>query len=113
MEVRGQPHSPAALTPGREPSIPIRQKAKFVQSRSGRGSEEKNSMPLPETEICNLVTILTELSWLFFDMISVYFLRKDFRCTDLRFGLYFLKYDFNTFLRKVCIWNGVTMKFPE
>jgi hypothetical protein len=46
MEVSGQVHSPAALTPGKEPPIPIGWLG-GPQSRSG--GEEKNSHPRRES----------------------------------------------------------------
>jgi hypothetical protein len=49
MEVSGQLHPPAALAPGKEPLVPIGQEAGWATSRSGRGGEEKNSQPPPES----------------------------------------------------------------
>jgi hypothetical protein len=50
MEVSGQLHAPAALPPGKEPWYPLDRRLGGPQSRSGRGGEEKNSQPPPETE---------------------------------------------------------------
>jgi len=47
MEVSGQLHAPAALTPGKETLVPIGYETGWVPSRSGRGGEDKNSQPLP------------------------------------------------------------------
>jgi hypothetical protein len=47
MEVSGQLHFPTALLPGKEPPLPIRQRAGWAQSRSDHGDEEKNSQPPP------------------------------------------------------------------
>jgi len=46
MEVSGQLHSPAALPPGKRPWYPLDRRLGSLQSRSGHGSEEKNSQPL-------------------------------------------------------------------
>jgi hypothetical protein len=50
MVVRSQLHAPAALPPGKSPSYPFDRKLGGPQSRSGQGSEEKNSKPLPGLE---------------------------------------------------------------
>jgi hypothetical protein len=50
MEVSGQLHSPASLTPRKEPCYPLDRRLSGPQSRSGRGGEEKNSQPLPGLE---------------------------------------------------------------
>jgi hypothetical protein len=47
MDVSGQLHVPAALPPGKEPRYPLDRRLGGLQSRSGRGGEEKNSQPLP------------------------------------------------------------------
>jgi hypothetical protein len=47
MEVSGQLHAPAASTPGKSPWYPLDRRLGWPQSRSGRGSEEKNSQLLP------------------------------------------------------------------
>jgi hypothetical protein len=69
MEVSGQPHTPAALPPGKELLVPTGYEAGWAQSRSGRGGEEKNFQPPPGIEPPNpdrparsLVAIPTELS---------------------------------------------------
>jgi hypothetical protein len=50
MEVRGQLHAPATLSPGKEPLVSVGyRRPGGLQSRSGRG-EEKNSQPLPRIE---------------------------------------------------------------
>jgi len=43
MEVSGHFHAIAALPPGKEPLFPIGKEVGGLQSRSGRGGEEKNS----------------------------------------------------------------------
>jgi hypothetical protein len=52
MEVSGQLHAPAALTPKeRVPgTYPLDRRLGGPQSRSGRVGEEKNSQPLPGLE---------------------------------------------------------------
>jgi hypothetical protein len=51
MEVRGQLHASAALSPEKEPLLPVGWEAGWgAQSNSGRGSEEKNSQPPPGIE---------------------------------------------------------------
>jgi len=47
MEVSGQLHAPAALTPGKGPRYPFDGRLGGHQSRSERDGEEKNSQPLP------------------------------------------------------------------
>jgi hypothetical protein len=49
MPVSGQPHAPAALPPRKEPYYPLDRRLGGLQSRSGRGGEEKNSN-LPHRE---------------------------------------------------------------
>jgi hypothetical protein len=51
MEVSGQLHSPAALSPGKEPLVPTGWEAGWAQSLSGHGGEEKNSHPLRESNL--------------------------------------------------------------
>jgi hypothetical protein len=51
MEVSDQLHAPAALPPGKGPLYPLDGKLGGPQIRSGRGSEEKNSQPLPGLEL--------------------------------------------------------------
>jgi hypothetical protein len=46
MEVIGQLHAPAALPQGKSPWYPLNRKLCGPESRSGRGSETKNSQPL-------------------------------------------------------------------
>jgi hypothetical protein len=46
MEVSGQLHVPAALSPGKSPWYPLSRRLGESQNRSGRGVEEKNSQPL-------------------------------------------------------------------
>jgi hypothetical protein len=48
MEVSGQLHASAALPPGKET---MDRRLGGPQNRSGSGSEEKNSQPLPEIEL--------------------------------------------------------------
>jgi hypothetical protein len=59
-------HAPEALSPGKEPPVPTGLEAEGAQSRSGRGSEEKNLYHCRESNSgCparSLVTVLTELS---------------------------------------------------
>jgi len=43
MEVSGKLHTPAALSPGKEPLVPLDKGLGETQSHSGRGGEEKNS----------------------------------------------------------------------
>jgi hypothetical protein len=50
MEVSGQLHAPAALLSEKQPLVPIGYEARWAQSRSGRGGEEKNSQPPPGIE---------------------------------------------------------------
>jgi len=47
MEMNGQLHAPAALTPGKLPPYPLDRRLGGPQSRSGHGGEEKNSQPPP------------------------------------------------------------------
>jgi len=47
MEVSGQLHAPDALSPKKEPTVSLDRKLPESQGRSGRGSEDKNSPPLP------------------------------------------------------------------
>jgi hypothetical protein len=51
MEVSGQLHSPAALPPREKgPCYPLNRRLGGSQSRSGRGTEEKNSQPVTGLE---------------------------------------------------------------
>jgi hypothetical protein len=50
MEVSGQLHAPAALTPGKETLVPLDRRLGGLLSRSGRDSEEKNSQPVQGLE---------------------------------------------------------------
>jgi hypothetical protein len=50
MEVSGQLHAPAALPQGKSLWYPLDRRLGGTQSRSGRGSEEKNSQPPPGIE---------------------------------------------------------------
>jgi hypothetical protein len=50
MEVSGQLHTPAALHQGKSPWYPLDRRLGELQSRSGRGGEEKNSQPPPGIE---------------------------------------------------------------
>jgi len=67
MEVSGQLHGPASLTPGTEPRYPLDRLSGF-QSRSVRGGEERKFhhcprrklKPLPPAR--SLVSLLTEFS---------------------------------------------------
>jgi len=45
MEVNGQLHTPAALSPGKESLYPLDRRLDGTQSSSGRGGEDKNSQP--------------------------------------------------------------------
>jgi hypothetical protein len=47
MEVSGQLHFLAALPQGESPRYPLDRRLSVLQSRSGRGGEEKNSHPPP------------------------------------------------------------------
>jgi hypothetical protein len=49
MEVSGQLHAPAALSPEKIPWYPLDRRLGGLQSRSGRGGEEKNSQPRRES----------------------------------------------------------------
>jgi hypothetical protein len=69
MEVSGQLHIPAALSPGKSPRYPLDRRLGRPQRRSGRGDEENNSQPPPEIEPPNperpansLVAIPAEVS---------------------------------------------------
>jgi hypothetical protein len=75
MEVSGQLQVPAALSPKKNHWYPLDRRFGGVQSRSGRGGEEKNSQPPPGIELLNpdrparsLVTIPTKLSRLIMDI---------------------------------------------
>jgi hypothetical protein len=46
MEVSGLLHIPPALSPGQEPSVSLDRRLGGPQSRSGRGGEEKKTLPL-------------------------------------------------------------------
>jgi hypothetical protein len=50
MEVSGQLHGPAALPRGKSSWYQLDRRLGGLQSRSGRGGEEKNSQPLPGFE---------------------------------------------------------------
>jgi hypothetical protein len=50
MEVNGHLHAPAALSPGKKHLVLADKRLGGIQSRSGRGSEEKNSQPLSGLE---------------------------------------------------------------
>jgi hypothetical protein len=50
MGASGQLHPLAALPPGKEPWYTLDRSLGGTQSRSGRGSEEKNSQSPPEIE---------------------------------------------------------------
>jgi hypothetical protein len=50
MEMSGQLHASAALTPGKNPWYPLARRLGGPQSRSGCGGEEKNSQLLPGLE---------------------------------------------------------------
>jgi hypothetical protein len=49
MEVSGQLHAPAAFLKEKSSWYPLDKRLGGPQSRSGRGGEEKNSQPLPES----------------------------------------------------------------
>jgi hypothetical protein len=53
MEVSGQLHDPAALSPGKSPQYPLDRRLGGPQSRSEHSIEEKNSQSLPGIELCN------------------------------------------------------------
>jgi hypothetical protein len=68
MEVSGQLHAPAALSPGKEPRHPFDWRLDGRQSRFGHGGEEKKkSFHCPRWELNpgrsarTLISILTEL----------------------------------------------------
>jgi hypothetical protein len=44
MGVSGQLHGPAALSPGKEPLVPLDRRLSGLQSRSGHDGEEKSSL---------------------------------------------------------------------
>jgi hypothetical protein len=50
MKVSGQLYAPAALPQGKSPLYPLDRRFGWLQSRSERGGEEKNSRPLPGLE---------------------------------------------------------------
>jgi hypothetical protein len=50
MEVCGQLHAPAALSPGKEPRYPLDRRLGRPQSQSGHGGEEKDSQSSPGIE---------------------------------------------------------------
>jgi hypothetical protein len=62
MEVSDQFHAPAALLPRKRPRYPFHRTLDRLQSRSGRGGEEKKSLTLPGLEPSSFA-ILTELPW--------------------------------------------------
>jgi len=51
MEVSSQLSDPAALPQGKRPWYPLDRRLGGLQSRPGRGGEEKNSQSLPAIEI--------------------------------------------------------------
>jgi hypothetical protein len=53
MDMNGQLNDPAALPPGKEFLVPWDRSLGGLQSRSGRGGEEKNSQTPPEIEPWN------------------------------------------------------------
>jgi len=65
MDVIGQLHDPAALTPGKAPPNPLDRRLGGPQIRSGRG-DEKNSCPCRESNpgrpARSLVNVVSELS---------------------------------------------------
>jgi hypothetical protein len=63
MEVSGQLDAPAALPPGKEPTVPFGQEAGWLENRSGRYGEEKHLNPTGYgTQVVQPVAIPTELS---------------------------------------------------
>jgi len=50
MDVSGQLHASAALLPEKEPRYQLDKRLGGLQSRSGRGGEEKNSQSPPGIE---------------------------------------------------------------
>jgi hypothetical protein len=47
MDLSGQRHAPAALPPGKIPLYPLDRRLGGPRRQSGRGDEEKKSLPLP------------------------------------------------------------------
>jgi hypothetical protein len=81
MEVSGQLHAPAALTPGKSPWHPLDKRLGGPQSQSGRGGEEKNLQSLPGLEPPIIQTIgqryTTELSWLLLNGVDLLYVGMD------------------------------------
>jgi hypothetical protein len=50
VEVNGQRYAPAALSQGKSPWYSLDRRMGGLQSRSGRGGEEKKSQPPPGIE---------------------------------------------------------------
>jgi hypothetical protein len=50
MEVSDHLHAPANLPPGKSPRYPLDRRLGGLQSRSGRGDEERKHLPLPGIE---------------------------------------------------------------
>jgi hypothetical protein len=75
MEVSGQLHASAALPLKRKCLVLIAQEAGWLQSRSGRGGEEKNPLTLPGIDTWSPslkpVAILTELSRLALTLVTL------------------------------------------
>jgi hypothetical protein len=57
MEVSGQIHSLAVLSPGKSPWYPLARRLGEIQSLSGCDGEEKNFQPLPGLESL-IITLL-------------------------------------------------------
>jgi hypothetical protein len=51
MDVNGQLHGPAALTPGKQPLYPLDRRLGGPQNRYGRVPKKKKFLPLPEVEL--------------------------------------------------------------
>jgi hypothetical protein len=59
MELSGQLHAPAALSPLKELQYPLDRMLGGPQSRSGRGGEKKNSQPLPGIQLLSARSLVT------------------------------------------------------
>jgi hypothetical protein len=68
MEVCGQLHAPAALSPGKSPRYPLVRRLGGLQIRRGRGGEDKNPCHCWESNSgCpthSITTTLAKLTWL-------------------------------------------------
>jgi hypothetical protein len=61
MKVSGQFHAPAALLRGEQPRYPLDRRLGGPHSRSGRCEDEKNLLPLPESNLDS--SVVQSVAW--------------------------------------------------